>query len=400
MSMTESNSSAFGPPSNGDGFGHPVNRVRAVALADVGPDGMAAWTRLADRAAEPNPFFRPELVQAAARTHGREPVLLVATCGDEWALCLPVARAARWRRVMVPALVPWMPIVSFLSVPLADPARLDEAAWALASFLAAERRDAALVLDPIDPDAPVGRALGRAFARIGTEPIEYARWQRAALRRRPQPTYLEEAMSGKRRKELRRLHRALGRELGGEPVTLDRSGDPHAWDEFLALERDGWKGQVGTAMASTPEGAAFFRAMCQTAAHEGRLQLLALEVAGRTAAMQCNLVDGGVVFGFKVAYDESLARFSPGALLEVDAFRVFHETPSLTSADSCASPDSELVNRIWPDRRRLQTLIVPTRSRRAALIGPNIAAEAAGRKVVRVARARLRARRADTSASS
>jgi hypothetical protein len=116
--------------------------------------------------------------------------------------------------------------------------------------------------------------------------------------------------------------------------------------------------------------------------------------------MQCNLVDGGVVFGFKVAYDEALARFSPGALLEVDAFRVFHESPSLKSADSCASPDSELVNRIWPDRRRLQTLIVPTQARRAALIGPNIAAEAAGRKVVRVARARLRARRAQASASS
>lgn len=379
---------------------HPVERVRLLSLSDVDARGVAAWERLSDRAAEPNPYFRHSFVETATRAHGLDTLLLVATSGEDWVFCLPVERAGRWRRLAVPCLVPALPELRFLSVPLVDRDRVEDAVAAFASFLAAERRAAALVIDPIDPDGAVGAALRPALARTGIDPIVYASWERGALRRRPEPTYLQEAMSGKRRKELRRLHRALGRELGGEVVTVDRSHDPLAYDTFLKLERDGWKGDAGTAIASTPEGTAFFRSMCQAAARDGRLQLLALEAGDRTVAMQCNLIDDDVLFGFKVAYDTTMARFSPGALLEVEAIRILHETLPVQSADSCAAADSELINRIWPDRRRMETLVVPTGARRAALVAPSIRAEAAGRKVARAARARLAARGAGSSRSS
>lgn len=366
--------------------------METLSFSTLGAGDMAAWRRLADRAVEPNPYFRPEFVGPAAAA-GDDPLLLVTTDGDDWIACLPVVRSARWRRLRVPCLAPWMPDHAFIATPLLDRDRGAVAAQALAGHLASTGTVAALVLDPIHADGPAAHALRPALGGVGLDPVVYADWERAALRRRPEPTYLQEALSGKRRKELRRLRRALGTELGGEVETVDCSADPAAWDRFLELEASGWKGEGGTALAADPAGAEFFRAMCAATAPTGRLQVLSLQAAGQTAAMQVNLVDGREVFAFKVAYDDALARFSPGALLEADALGVFHDSVAADAIDSCAPPDSELINRMWPDRRRMQTLIVPTRTRRAALIAPSLAAERIGRGVVRSARARVAARR-------
>lgn len=368
--------------------------MQTVALGDLDDAALAAWQRLADRAAEPNPYYRPEFVRAAARA-GDDSLVMYASEGGEWIACLPVGRASRWRRMRLRCLVPWAPDLAFAGTPLLHRDAADRGAAAFARYLGETTGIAALVIDPIDPDGPAGAALAREFARAGIVPTVYAEWERAALRRRPEPTYLQEAMAGKRRKELRRLRRALAAELGGEVEAVDCSTDPAAWDRFLTLEASSWKGEAGTALSYRPGGAMFFRAMCAAAASASRLQVLSLQAGGHTAAMQVNLVDGGTMFCFKVAYDATLARFSPGALLEADAIEIFHASLPADFADSCAPPDSELVNRMWPDRRRMQTLIVPSRARRAALVGPNIAAERIGRRLVGTARSQARARRSD-----
>jgi CelD/BcsL family acetyltransferase involved in cellulose biosynthesis len=323
---------------------------------------------------------------------------LVATSADVWLGCLPVVPARGWRRLPVRALTPWMPDLAFVSTPLFDGDRLEEAASALAGFVAGAGAWGALVLDVIEPGGTVATALASAFAAAGRTPIVYHEWERAALYRRPQPTYLEEAMSGKRRKEMRRLRRSLEREMGVPLQIVDRSGDASACADFLALECAGWKGEAGTALASTAAGATFFRSMWAALEADGRLQLLALQAGERTVAMQCNLIDGEVMFGFKVAYDPALARFSPGALLEAEAIQVFHDSPRVASADSCAAADSELINRIWPDRRRLQTLIVPTCSWRGAPVRPTLAAASYARRVVENVRAWATRRRSRSRA--
>jgi CelD/BcsL family acetyltransferase involved in cellulose biosynthesis len=136
--------------------------------------------------------------------------------------------------------------------------------------------------------------------------------------------------------------------------------------------------------------------MCGEMAAAGRLQLLEMRGGGRTAAMQVNLLDGGTLFGMKVAFNRDLATFSPGALLEADALQIFHDRHDLTAADSCAEPGNELLNALWPDRRRLETVLIPTGRLRAKLVDIALPAEAAARRVVRAqrrARKALRGRR-------
>ena len=385
--MTHSNFESSAPSvTAADDGGDPATAVATMRLSELGADDYADWRRLADRAAEPNPFHRPEFVDAVAKSHAQDPLVLVVKSTEGWLACLPVTPVRSWRRIPARVLAPWRPDLAFVSTPLVDRDHVGAAADALAGFVATSDTWGALVLGVIDPGGVVGTALLRAFADAGTTPLVYRDWERAALRRRPQPTYVEEALSSKRRKELRRLRRGLERETGSPLHTVDQSGEAAAWDEFLDLECAGWKGEVGTALASTPEGAASFRAMCAGLAADDRLQILSLRTGDRTVAMQCNMIDGEVMFAFKVAYDPALGRFSPGTLLEVDAIQVFHDAQAVGLADSCAEPDSEFINRLWPDRLRFQTLIVPTGSWRAAPIGPTLVA----RRLLKGARARVR----------
>ena len=57
-------------------------------------------------------------------------------------------------------------------------------------------------------------------------------------------------------------------------------------------------------------------------------------------------------FGFKTAFDEDYARFSPGFLLEREFLGALHRF-GIDWCDSCASANHEIMNRIWCERRQV-----------------------------------------------
>jgi len=176
-------------------------------------------------------------------------------------------------------------------------------------------------------------------------------FDRPVLKRRAEPTYLEETLSARRRKELRRLERRLAEQLGAPLRVVDRCDHAAVRDDFVRLEASGWKGRAGTAIASSDAHRRCFDETSAAFAEAGRLQLLALEGGGRTVAMQWNLLAADAIFCLKVAYDEELASCSPGTQLEVSAIEAFHRRADINWIDSCTTPDNELINRLWPDRR-------------------------------------------------
>jgi len=262
----------------------------------------------------------------------------------------------------------------------------------LLAAVAAERRAAMLVLDPIDPEGPVGRALRDEAARRGARPIVFLEYERAGWRRRSDGRPPETRISASDRRELRRRQRQLATRLGGELEVVDRTDDPVAWEAFLAMENTGWKAERGTALASRPADAAFYRRMCADMSAAGHLELLALEGAGEPVAMGTHLVDGDVLYSFKIAHAPEYARSSPGTQLKRRVHAAFGDR-GLALADSCAAPENEHMNRLWPDRRRMQILLLPTGAPSARLLRPGLAALGGGRvvrdRVVRPLRARL-----------
>jgi len=333
-------------------------RARISELTELTDRDIALWRDLAARAVEPNVFFEPSFVLAARGGLGARGVgLLIVEDGDSWSACLPVYRAAHWRKLPVPVLATWRHKYAFLGTPLIE---ADGAEAALRLLVEHGRREATglLALDWVGADGPVWSTLEDLLGRRGAEGVRFERMERAALVRRPEPTYLDE-MRPHRRRELNRQARGLERELSGPLMLRERAEEPGAYDDFLRLEASGWKGRNGTALACDPGHASFFRTLCGGYARIGRLQLLDLSVDGRTVAMKCNLVAGGVVFCFKIAYDERYAAYSPGLQLERWTVDTFHARTEADAMDSCADPHNDMINRLWPDRRSIATLLLP-----------------------------------------
>src|SRR4051794_2257922 len=360
-------------------------RATVISLNDLGPGDIGAWADLYARTAEPNPYFAPHFVLAAARGLDRTDVgLLVARTGRDWAGCLPVVRARTWRRVPLPSLTTWLHGYCLLGTPLLDGGGLAAAAAALVHGARRDRHATFVALEWLGADGPVGEAFAHVLSgRRDERPHVSERFERATLHRRAENDYLDGRLSSKKRKELRRQRRALERDLGGEVVVRDRAGEPDAVEAFLRLEASGWKGREGTAMGVIPGHDRFFRDVCASFAVDGRLELLSMEIEGRELAMQCNLLTDEALFCFKVAYDEELSRYSVGVQLELEAIDAFHEHKDLMWMDSCAAPDNELINMLWADRRPLETVVLPAGARLRRAARPAVVAFDAARKLSR-----------------
>jgi CelD/BcsL family acetyltransferase involved in cellulose biosynthesis len=115
-------------------------------------------------------------------------------------------------------------------------------------------------------------------------------------------------------RSLRRILRKL-RAQGNMALERYDKADPHLLQRFYDLERAGWKGQEGTAIASGTTTRAFFDELAEVAAKFGYLSLYFLEIDGRDVAAHFGLCYGGRYFMVKCAYDESYAPYAPGHLL-------------------------------------------------------------------------------------
>lgn len=358
-------------------------RIETRQIADLTAADRGAWRHLAEAAIEPNPFFEEPFVAAAATLPRPAAALALAFSGDELVACLPLHRPNRWRRVPLPVLASWQGDHGFLGTPLVAQGHLD-AIEPLFGHLLADRR-AGLLMARLLTDGPAGQATARALG-AGGRPLADEPFERAALHRRPDDDYVADTLAGKHRKELRRTRRRLEEELGAALEIADVAGDPAAAEEFLALEASGWKGTNGTAIASAPGGREFFGAMCRAFAAGGRLNLLRMHSAGRTVAMKCNLHAEQGTFCFKIAFDESLARFSPGVQLEIENVSHFHHATRAQWMDSCADFDNEMINRLWPDRRALVNLVVPAGGAAGLIAAPAARGVSAVRERVRSGR--------------
>lgn len=325
-------------------------------LSELRRRDIEDWTELAAAAVEPNPFYEPEPVLAAADAFAEaRPALLAVRDADGMIACLPVT-TGRWRG-RLPALAGWRHIYAFLGTPLVREQRVEEGLMGLLGAAGGTgRRRLPLVLERVTADGAVGSTLRQAIDAGGGRCLLDVRGERALLKRRPADDYLT-CIGAHHRRDLARLSRRLAEHLGGEVVAVDRAGEEAGIDAFLELESSGWKGRAGTAMRTRPGHGEFFGRVCRSFAASERLELLELVGNGRTVAMKCNLRAGEGAFAFKIAYDDELERYSPGIQLELANIAAFHAS-QISWMDSCAESDNEMINRLWPERRQLCSLVI------------------------------------------
>jgi CelD/BcsL family acetyltransferase involved in cellulose biosynthesis len=338
-----------------------VIHAELLPLHAIGPRERGRWRELAARALEPNPFFEPEFVLPLARGvgDGDDVRLAVVHDHDTWLACLPVRRYVRWHRVPLPSLSVWQGhrLYSLLGTPLlADSDDVAGSASALVRLLVRAPGTFFSALEWLVESGPVCSALRAGLAANGIRTLVFERFERAFLNRRPAADYLADTISAKHRRELRRQWRKLGEQLG-DPQIVQRPGDSAAVAELMELEGRSTLATRGSVLQADPGHVYFFREMCNGFAADGRLQVLALTAGGRTLALKCNLLAGEGIFYFKIAYDHDYANFSPGIQLEVEMVNLFHAHSTAGWMDSCADANNAMINRLWPDRRRIVTIV-------------------------------------------
>jgi hypothetical protein len=270
----------------------------------------------------------------------------------------PLVRHARYKGLPLVALGTWKHLYAYLGTPLVRSDRAAEALEAFLDWLRADPGASLFVWDTIRSDSAFRHVLTDVLNRRGVGSFQEERHTRAMFRPAASAeAYLDRSIPGKKQKELRRQERRLA-ELG--PVTFDGAREPDAWiEEFLALEARGWKGGGGTAMKDDPMARELFRAYCRGAHARGRWMAMALRLDGRAIAMKCNLRAGDGALAFKIAYDEELAKFSPGVLLELEHVRRLHESGAPRWVDSGAAAEHPMINHLWRDRAGIETLVTP-----------------------------------------
>jgi hypothetical protein len=141
-------------------------------------------------------------------------------------------------------------------------------------------------------------------------------------------------------------------------VAADEPGVAEAAQAYLALERAGWKGRRGTALALDAALRGFFLDATRRFAGAGACRIASLRLDGRPVAAAVALLSGSRAFYWKTAYDEAYARFSPGVLVTLDLGAALRDEGRLDLVDSCAVPGHAMIEGLWQARRDIEDVLI------------------------------------------
>jgi len=331
------------------------------------PPIAAPWRELAARALEPNVFYEPAFLQAAAPLFAPDAGAVLVWSGERPQRLLGFLPARIERRrygIKLPALVGLTHPFGPLGLPLIEREAAEPVIAALFAHLAADDTLPDLVVLPYVPDdGPFAAALD-AFTRRAQMPAAVFNRHRRALFEPGQDRagYVRRAIGKRRLKELRRQARRLS-EIGA--VMFTGASEPAAvaetLDDFFSLEARGWKGHAGTAIADDARLTAFIRTAMAGLAAEGKVSIYRIMLDGRAIAAAIVLRSGQSAWFWKIAYDEALARFSPGVMISVEVTHELADDAGIARADSCATANHPMIDRLWRERLKLCDRMIAVR---------------------------------------
>lgn len=337
----------------------PARASRIIGQDWTDPDNqfLKDWQALADRSSDPNPFFEPwALLPALNEFAEPETVTLLAYYeAKQLTGVMPVKRAISYYGYPIPHLSAWSHDNAFCGAPLTLAGSEYSFAEAVHHWADA-RTNTGLFLhfNHLPEHGPFHAALRHFASNNHIEAGIVHREARAMLQSDQSPEeYFAAAISGKKRKELRRQ---LNRLSEHGDIRFDRTTSDAglaAWiDDFLTLEAAGWKGREKTALSDNEPNERFFRATLTGAGNAGKLERLSLSLDNRPIAMLANFLTPPGAFSFKTTFDENYARFSPGVLLQKENLDLL-ANPHIEWADSCAAADHPMIERIWRQKRSM-----------------------------------------------
>jgi CelD/BcsL family acetyltransferase involved in cellulose biosynthesis len=329
----------------------------------LGPGDMlgriSAWSDLCDRAVEDNVYYSPRFAAALLKSVESRTELRFAVVWDgPYLVAMLPFTSSRFAVPMVrPAARAWQSKYTYSCTPLLDRTCKAEAASALLNLMAGAR-GGDWVIPTLNVHGEACHALLDAIEREAFPWLFANDFQRASLS--PGNTFeqhMQVRVSAKRRKDIARNRRGLeklGRVehhwcWGGED--LDR-----AVAAFLQIEKKGWKGQLGTALASSKATRQFALSAFTGSAEESICRADVLTLDDVPVAVSLTVFAGATGFTVKGAYDEAYRKHSAGLLLEVEVIRSFLSDRWAERLDS-GTDGSHLIDSLWAEKVEVADLM-------------------------------------------
>ena len=157
------------------------------------------------------------------------------------------------------------------------------------------------------------------------------------------------------RHELRRRRRRL-EEQGS--LRLDVHDGRELLEGLLTqgfeVERSGWKGDRGTAIATSERTRGFYERVAAAAARDSTLRLAFLRLDDRPIAFDFGIEHGGAHFLLKTGYLDSMRPYGPGMLLRYEMLRRAFETGLRRY---CFLGQDDAWKRAWTSKTEAQVLL-------------------------------------------
>jgi CelD/BcsL family acetyltransferase involved in cellulose biosynthesis len=336
----------------------PKGAHSMISVSICSPDnGIAAeWADLTRRAS-PNVFMDPAALTAAHETKFAKVCVLLAW--DEGAVQRKLVGVWALRtRKLAPFWPAWLEALpynyAFLSSPVIDPAFIDDV---VPEFFAAIRKNPVLPnvinLQSFNAESPDYDAIVKALAARGGEQLRFCENARPFVTRE-----FGVKRSGSTRKKLRQDWNRLSG-LGAVDIVNDRTPGAvsEAFEAFLALELDSWKGDRGTALLCDEKDAAFVRRLIGSLAEQHNASVALLRIGGRAIAAQVLMYCGTTAYTWKTAFHADYAKYSPGALLIDKVTEELFSTSGIDAIDSCAAEGSFMAQ-LWAGRRNMVDFLI------------------------------------------
>lgn len=344
-----------------------LKRTLAIYPASAGFDLVEELDFLSARTVEPNVFFNPHfLAPAMPRLEDREVRLAVIRDGDEHRsrlrLLVPFSIEHSSVALGQPVIRTWSHPFGPLGTPLLDRDDPENVLESFFSILAKPhlKLPKVLVLPNMMLDGTASSIIRLAAHKRGLPVVTTGETERPFLKSQLDgDAYLRQSLTPHHYRGFGRLKRRLC-ERGVLEYRIDRSVEDVrvGLENFLSLEASGWKGRQRTAMVIDRYRAAFAREAVNRLSQEDMCRVHSLILDGKTIASLIVFIEAGTAYTWKTAYDESLAAYSPGALLMVEVTKQHLEDPNIMMTNSCTVPDHPVMSRLWRERRPIGAMVI------------------------------------------
>lgn len=322
----------------------------------IGRDGLSsilpAWEDLCARAAEDNVYYSPRYAQAliAHIDHRSSMSFTLVWHGARLVALMPVTEPAFHLPLLQPCGKAWRTLCTYNCTPLLDRGMIDEAATALIDALAA-RSSGEWFIPAVNVHGDTSVAITRALQRRNSPWVFLDKFERAVLTPGTSfESYLANTLSPSRRRSLEQRKRRLTK-LGEVRHEKFEAGEglSSAVSAFLEIERNGWKGRMGTALACHPATRKFAAEAFTGDERTSICRADVLSVDGKPVAVSLITSAGRTGFAVKSCYDEAYRRYAPGLLLEIEIVRSFLSDAWVDRLDA-ATAGAHVLDSLWPEK--------------------------------------------------